>query len=81
MVHPAQTTSIPHEQVGEVPPVASIPALMDIRGISELLGLKVETLRLWVEEKRGPTPRLMGKRLRWAGRDVALWLESLPVRP
>jgi hypothetical protein len=81
MTPPVVTTDIPHERSGDVPAVASIPAVMDIRGLSELLGLKIDTLRLWVDEKRGPTPRLMGKRLRWVGRDVALWLEGLPVRP
>jgi hypothetical protein len=46
--------------------------------VARRLSLTVSCLRRWRAESRGPAFRRLGRRIRYSGRSVALWVESQP---
>jgi len=51
----------------------------DERFASDFLGVAVETLRSWRKQGRGPRFRKIGRCVRYSLRDLAQFIDSLPV--
>jgi predicted DNA-binding transcriptional regulator AlpA len=53
--------------------------LMDERGLSELTGMSLATLRRWRLLNRGPRYIKLSNAVRYRPEDVKAWLESRPA--
>ena len=71
-------TSLPH-------PLPDLPPLLDIRELSEYLGVPVSTIYDWRSRGVGPPAYRFGKHLKFAVGDVTEWIEAqrdpAPSRP
>ena len=62
-------TSLPH-------PLPDLPPLLDIRELSEYLGVPVSTIYDWRTRGLGPPAYRFGKHLKFAVSDVRVWVEQ-----
>lgn len=58
------------------PPVSDLPPLLDIRELSEYLGVPVSTIYDWRSRGVGPRAYRFGKHLKFAVTDVTEWIEA-----
>lgn len=63
------TSPIPH-------PLPDLPPLLDIRELSEYLGVPVSTIYDWRSRGVGPRAYRFGKHLKFAVTDVTGWIEA-----
>ncbi|MGV8885003.1 MAG: helix-turn-helix domain-containing protein [Microbacteriaceae bacterium] len=58
------------------PPPLDLPPLLDIRELSEYLGVPVSTIYDWRSRGVGPRAYRFGKHLKFAVTDVTEWIEA-----
>jgi len=59
--------------------VKTLPVLLNMEQVADLLGLTVPTVRQWNRQGKLPQPRRVGQGLRWSGSDIAAWLRGCPM--
>lgn len=52
------------------------PADLDYRGLAQLLGVSVETVKGWRKRRRGPVGYRVGGQVRFRASDVETWLQA-----
>ena len=57
-------------------PLPDLPPLLDIRELSEYLGVPVSTIYDWRSRGVGPRAYRFGKHLKFAVTDVTEWIEA-----
>src|SRR4051794_31841441 len=59
--------------------IVSVPKLLTIKELSELLSVSVATIYRWNYTGTGPTPIRVGRHVRYRADDVTIWLEQQTV--
>jgi excisionase family DNA binding protein len=58
------------------PPVADIPALLDVRGVAALLDCSPRHIYRLADAGRMPTPVRLGALVRWSRQAIESWIEK-----